>query len=199
MVTVLSLLGVLVVLFVAAVLSTREGPVMADAPRDAADVALPEGLLTPEDVAGLRFGLAPRGYRMSEVDAVLDRLAGELADRDRRLLLLDATIAGESDVVEAGEEDLPLAEALPREPAPDVPVEPVRDAEPVPDLPPPVEPPVPDLPPVVPAEPLEPLTPASPPWQPAPVDPPPAEPAQPPPTVWLPDGSAGGDPSPPRD
>ena len=33
----------------------------------------------------MRFSLAPRGYRMDEVDAVLARLAAELADRDRRL------------------------------------------------------------------------------------------------------------------
>ena len=85
MVTVLALLGVLVVLFVAAVLSTREGAVMADAPQDVADLDLPDGPLRPEDVASLRFGLAPRGYRMSEVDAVLERLAAELADRDRQL------------------------------------------------------------------------------------------------------------------
>ena len=39
-VTVLALLGVAAVLFLAAVLSTREGPVLADAPPDAADLAL---------------------------------------------------------------------------------------------------------------------------------------------------------------
>lgn len=113
MVTVLALLGILAVLFVAAVLSTREGPLMADAPQDAADLELPAGPLQPEDLARLRFGMAPRGYRMSEVDAVLERLAAELADRDRRLALFDAEVQGvtSTDVVQATSADLPLASA----------------------------------------------------------------------------------------
>lgn len=85
MVTVLALLGVVLVLFVAAVVATREDQAMADAPQDLPDLDLPDRPLGPQDVAGLRFSMAPRGYRMSEVDAVLDRLAAELADRDRRL------------------------------------------------------------------------------------------------------------------
>ena len=92
MVTVFALLGVAAVLFAVAVLSTREGPVLADAPPDAADLGLPDGPLAPEDVAGLRFSLAPRGYRMSEVDEVLDRLAAELAERDRLLRVLQADL-----------------------------------------------------------------------------------------------------------
>ena len=87
--TALTLLGVLVVLFVAAVVATREGPVMAPAPQDLPDLALPDGPLRATDLERLRFSMAPRGYRMSEVDAVLDRLAVELADRDRRLLALE--------------------------------------------------------------------------------------------------------------
>ncbi len=85
MTTALALLGVVLVLFAAAVLSTREGTVLAPAPQDLPDLGLPERPLRAEDVEGLRFSLAPRGYRMAEVDAVLDRLAEELADRDRRL------------------------------------------------------------------------------------------------------------------
>jgi DivIVA domain-containing protein len=92
--TVLSVLGVLAVLFVAAVVSTREGGVMADAPRDAADVNLPAGPLRPVDVHQVRFGLAVRGYRMSEVDEVLDRLAGEIAVRDSRIAELESGPAG---------------------------------------------------------------------------------------------------------
>ena len=88
--TALALLGVLLVLFVAAVLATRDGPGMAPAPQDLPDLALPEGPLGAQDVAAVRFSTAPRGYRMSEVDAVLDRLAAELADRDQRLGLLQA-------------------------------------------------------------------------------------------------------------
>ena len=85
MVTVLALLGVVLVLFVAAVVATREDQAMADAAQDLPDLGLPAGPLEPQDVAAVRFSMAPRGYRMSEVDAVLERLAAELADRDRQL------------------------------------------------------------------------------------------------------------------
>ena len=84
-VTVLALLGVVLVLFVAAVVATREDQAMADAPQDLPDLGLPAGPLEPQDVAAVRFSMAPRGYRMSEVDAVLERLAAELADRDQQL------------------------------------------------------------------------------------------------------------------
>ena len=92
MLTILLLLAVLAVLFGAAALLTSDRPVLADAPPDAADTGLPTGPVQPEDVAALRFSVAPRGYRMAEVDDVLDRLAAELADRDRRLSLWEATV-----------------------------------------------------------------------------------------------------------
>lgn len=90
MLTVLTFLGVLAALFFAAALATREGEQLRPAPPDAADLNLPDGPLRAEDVAGVRFGLAPRGYRMSEVDAVLERLSGELAARDAELERLRA-------------------------------------------------------------------------------------------------------------
>jgi DivIVA domain-containing protein len=46
---------------------------------------LPSSPVSPDDVDGLRFSLALRGYRMDEVDAALHRLREELADRDARL------------------------------------------------------------------------------------------------------------------
>ena len=78
-VTLLGLVGVLAVLFATAVLVTRGDPLLADAPPDRADVALPETPLTAADLEAVRFSMAPRGYRMDEVDAVLARLAAELA------------------------------------------------------------------------------------------------------------------------
>jgi len=88
--TVLAALGVLIVIFVAAVVATREGGELGDAPGDVADVGLPGGPLQPEDVHAVRFGVTVRGYRMSEVDEVLERVARELADRDERIALLVA-------------------------------------------------------------------------------------------------------------
>lgn len=46
---------------------------------------LPPGQIGRDDVRRLRFSLGFRGYRMDEVDAVLERLGDELEDRDRRL------------------------------------------------------------------------------------------------------------------
>jgi DivIVA domain-containing protein len=84
-VTLLGLLGVLAVLFATAVLATRSDPLLADAPPDRPDLDLPDAPLTPADVDGVRFSMAPRGYRMSEVDAVLARLREELVERDRTI------------------------------------------------------------------------------------------------------------------
>ena len=41
-----------------------------------------------EDVGGLRFALAFRGYRMDQVDDVLDRLSVELSERDAEIARL---------------------------------------------------------------------------------------------------------------
>jgi DivIVA domain-containing protein len=92
--TALALLGVVLVLFAAAVLATREVAGLAPAPQDLPDLDLPPGRLEAQDVHAVRFSMAPRGYRMSEVDAVLDRLAEELAERDRRLAELQAGRTG---------------------------------------------------------------------------------------------------------
>jgi DivIVA domain-containing protein len=92
--TVLSVLGVLAVLFVAAVIATREGPILADAPVDIADVQLPDGPLQPEDLRAVRFALAVRGYRMDEVDRVIERAATELAERDQQILELRGAGSG---------------------------------------------------------------------------------------------------------
>ncbi|EMY33473.1 hypothetical protein D477_014752 [Arthrobacter crystallopoietes BAB-32] len=57
-----------------------------------ADPRLPAVLLPehpgPEDIDGLRFSVALRGYRMDQVDEVLDRLRSELADRDETIAQL---------------------------------------------------------------------------------------------------------------
>ncbi|KAD4060438.1 DivIVA domain-containing protein [Arthrobacter yangruifuii] len=63
------------------------------------DPRLPPVLL-PEhpaaaDVARVRFPVALRGYRMGQVDEVLDRLAAALGERDARIRDLEAA-AGDS-------------------------------------------------------------------------------------------------------
>jgi DivIVA domain-containing protein len=87
-ITLLGLLGVVVVLFAAAVVATRSDPLLADAGPDRPALVLPDGPMTADDVAAVRLSTAVRGYRMDEVDAVLARLADELAARDARLTAL---------------------------------------------------------------------------------------------------------------
>lgn len=93
MLTLLGIVAALAVLFVAASVATRDGEVLVDAPRDRADLDLPTGALQPADIGALRLGMALRGYRMSEVDDVLDRMRAELALRDARLLELQEELA----------------------------------------------------------------------------------------------------------
>lgn len=48
----------------------------------------PAGPISPDDLARARFDLALRGYRMSQVDALLERLQHELAERDAEIARL---------------------------------------------------------------------------------------------------------------
>jgi len=73
-----AILVVLVMGGVAAVASGRGAP-MSEAYDDRPDALVPAaGPLRPEDLRRVRFSLGFRGYRMSEVDALLDRLARQL-------------------------------------------------------------------------------------------------------------------------
>ena len=81
---------VLLVIFLAAVFATREDQALQPAPIDLADVALPDRARRPSDVHGLRLSVAVRGYRMAEVDQVVERLADELAERDEIIEVLSA-------------------------------------------------------------------------------------------------------------
>ena len=71
---------ILLVLGVIAVVASGEGGSMAEVYDDRPDARIPaDGPLTAEDLLHARFSTAFRGYRMAEVDALLDRLSAELA------------------------------------------------------------------------------------------------------------------------
>jgi DivIVA domain-containing protein len=90
---VLLLLAVALVLAVLAVAAGR-GDAMAAAPADRRPPALPSGRpLVPGDLDHLRLPVTVRGYRMDEVDAVLDRVSTELAERDALIARLMARLA----------------------------------------------------------------------------------------------------------
>ena len=66
-----------------AVVAAGRGTPMAPAYDDRPDATVPrDGDLGPDDLRNVRFSLAFRGYRMSEVDSLLDRLAREMEVRD---------------------------------------------------------------------------------------------------------------------
>ncbi len=66
-----------------AVVASGRGGSMAPAYHDRPDLDLPPHRpLAARDLRTVRFPLAVRGYRMSDVDELLARLATELEDRD---------------------------------------------------------------------------------------------------------------------
>ena len=79
--------AVLIVLAMAAVavVATGRGGSMSEVYDDRPDVRVQaDGPLTPYDLRRVRFTTAFRGYRMSEVDALLDRLCGDGSGAARR-------------------------------------------------------------------------------------------------------------------
>ncbi len=79
------LVAVLVAVATAAAVLGRVDGSLADATTTMSHVPLPDDPLTPGDLESLRFDTGLRGYRMSQVDAVVDRLRGEIADLEDQL------------------------------------------------------------------------------------------------------------------
>ena len=85
----------IVVVAVIAVLIVRDRPLIEDDPVGARALAWSGGAgVTPRDLAEVRFAVALRGYRMEEVDRVLDDTRATLASRDARVAELQRVIAG---------------------------------------------------------------------------------------------------------
>ncbi len=78
----------------AALVALGGGGSLPEAVHDRIAVRLPqERPLSRADVDEIRLPMAVRGYRMDEVDDVLDRLGAELAYRDSRIAELEAAVA----------------------------------------------------------------------------------------------------------
>ena len=80
----------LAVVGVVGVVASGYGGGLTPAGPDRPALGLPSEPLSAEDLDGLRFSSAVRGYRMDEVDAVLDRVRDELAARDALIAELRA-------------------------------------------------------------------------------------------------------------
>jgi DivIVA domain-containing protein len=61
-----------------AMVAAGRGTPLAPEYDDRPDASVPAGRIVGDDLRRVRFSLAFRGYRMSEVDALLDRLAAQL-------------------------------------------------------------------------------------------------------------------------
>ena len=84
--------GVVVVFAVAAAAVGRGGgldPVESDLIRP----SLPDGPISADDLDSVRFAVGFRGYRMDQVDDVLNRLGHELTERDERISELECRLA----------------------------------------------------------------------------------------------------------
>ncbi|GAA1973920.1 DivIVA domain-containing protein [Kitasatospora viridis] len=78
----------------AALVALGGGGSLPEAVHDRIAARLPqERPLNRTDVDEIRLPMAVRGYRMDEVDDVLDRLGAELAYRDTRIAELEAAVA----------------------------------------------------------------------------------------------------------
>lgn len=71
-----ALLGIAVVVVAGLLAAGRLGE-MPDVVAAKAPLDLPPGPLSAADIRAVRFGIVFRGYRMSEVDDLLDRIAAE--------------------------------------------------------------------------------------------------------------------------
>jgi DivIVA domain-containing protein len=76
----LAVLGVVAAVVTGAIRADMDEPTSSLPP-----AGVPEGDLVAEDLQAVRFSLGFRGYRMDEVDQVLDRAAVELARRDAEI------------------------------------------------------------------------------------------------------------------
>ena len=85
---------------VIAMLAAGHGEPMARAYDDRPDAAVPaDRPLEARDLRSVRFSLALRGYRMSEVDALLERLASEMppeVTQDPTLRVGPGTLIGDN-------------------------------------------------------------------------------------------------------
>jgi DivIVA domain-containing protein len=100
-----------------AVLVARDRPVLEADPVDPRALRWPpQGPVTPASLAEARFTVALRGYRMDEVDRVLDDARDALEKRDRRVAELEALL----DLREGGGPDqlgAPLPAPAPGDPS----------------------------------------------------------------------------------
>ena len=101
-----------------AVIAAGRGTPMQDEYDDRPDAFIPaeDDLIGPGDLKAVRFSLAVRGYRMSEVDALLTRLAKQLEESNGAPVPLALPAPSTAPDVEPGEAPAPPAGAAAPQP-----------------------------------------------------------------------------------
>jgi DivIVA domain-containing protein len=111
--------GVLVVgglLFLGASVLLGRGETQPPAELDRSPVELPDDRrVTADDVRALRISAAFRGYRMTEVDWLLDQFALVLEERDDEIAILTARLAASPPEAVPEKDDESAAAAVPDE------------------------------------------------------------------------------------
>lgn len=88
---------VAVVVFGIVAIVMGRGDLMDDEPSAVPMPELGEQAVTDADLRGLTFSVAVRGYRMDQVDHVIDRLGQELTRRDERIAELERALGQPAD------------------------------------------------------------------------------------------------------
>jgi DivIVA domain-containing protein len=83
---------VAVVVFAVAAAAIGHGDGLEEPFPDMERPYLPDGLVAPADIDDVHFAVTFRGYRMDQVDAVLDRLSEEITVRDQRIAALERAV-----------------------------------------------------------------------------------------------------------
>ncbi len=80
---------VALVVFATAAVAAGAGGTLGTPAGDPPPIPEHAGPVTAEDLGEVRFPVVLRGYRMDAVDALLDRISGEIAARDARIAALE--------------------------------------------------------------------------------------------------------------
>ncbi len=128
--------GVIVVCCVVALILGLASGAMSRPTSSLSHEPLPDDPIEDADFDDLAFDIAARGYRMSQVDGVVDRLRRELREKDAEIAVLrgevpegpdaDETRTGKSPEFDVAK-DLPAVEAAEDRPADEAVVEPAEE------------------------------------------------------------------------
>jgi DivIVA domain-containing protein len=100
-------LVIIAVIIAIALIAAGSTDSLSEAYPDRRYLELPaERSLRPADLQGVRLGVGFRGYRMDEVDHLLDRLAYELELRDIRIAELESSDSADEGSADAAEPEV---------------------------------------------------------------------------------------------